>query len=198
MNWIQQPVTLEGKRTRLVPLSEKYFEELIALAADKAIWTHLPADRSNRDVMLTELKSAILKRLSGEQYPFVVIDKITDKVIGSTRFMDMHPEHRKLEIGYTWYTPACWGSGYNTEAKLLMLTYCFEVLKTIRVQFVTKEQNLRSRAAIQKIGATFEGVLRNERLTESGPRNTAVYSITDTEWSQVKAMLTEKVNQLVA
>lgn len=198
MNWIQQPVTLEGKRAVLVSLSEKYFEALIALAADKTIWTHLPADRSDKDVMLTELKSALLKRLSGEQYPFVVIDKNTDNVIGSTRFMDMHPEHKKLEIGYTWYTPGYWGSGYNTEVKLLMLTYCFEVLNTIRVQLVTKEQNLRSRAAIQKIGATFEGILRNERLTDSGPRNTAVYSIINTEWPKVKAMLTDTVNELTA
>lgn len=196
MNWIQQPITLEGKHTRLVPLSEKYFEELMALAADKAIWTHLPADRSDRAVMQTELKSAILKRLSGEQYPFVIIDKMTDNVIGSTRFMDMHPEHKKLEIGYTWYTPDYWGKGYNTECKLLMLTYCFEALNTIRVQLVTKEQNLRSRAAIQKIGATFEGILRNERIQQNGPRNTAMYSIIDAEWPHVKKMLTEKVNIL--
>lgn len=151
---------------------------------------------ADSDKLQLHLKSALLKRATGEQYPFTVIDKITDNVIGSTLFHSIFPEHRKLEIGWTWYAPAYWRTGYNRECKLLLLTYCFEILKTIRVQLVTDENNLRSRTAILGIGASFEGVLRKERIRGNGlPRNTAMYSIIDEEWPGVKQLLVSNLAQ---
>lgn len=137
------------------------------------------------------LESAVLKRATGEQYAFTVRDRMTDDIIGTSMFYNMFPEYRKLEIGYTWYDPAYWRTGHNRECKLLMLTYCFEVLKTIRVQFLAGETNMRSRKAIEGIGAKLEGILRNERIRPDGlGRNTAVFSIIDSEWPHVKELLT--------
>lgn len=193
MSYIPHPIILEGARVKLVPLEEKYFDALLDIGAAKEIWNHLPLDGCDRSTLLTELKSAVMKRLSGEQYPFVIIDKTTDKVIGSTRFLNIFPEHRKLEIGWTWYDPAYWGSGHNNECKFLLLTYCFEQLKTIRVQLQTREQNARSRAAIQKTGAKFEGVLRNDRIRMGERKDTYVFSIIEEEWEETKLLLETKI-----
>lgn len=164
-------------------------------SANEQIWTHLPVYGANRDLLLPELKSALSKRSTGEQYPFVIIDGLNNKIIGSTRFLNIFAEHGKLEIGWTWYDPAYWGTGYNIECKYLLLTYCFETLNCIRVQLQASEKNERSRAAIQKIGGKFEGVLRNDRVRPDGTlRNTAVFSIIDSEWPEVKKMLEDKMN----
>ncbi len=139
----------------------------------------------------SELKNAIQMRDKGEQYPFVVIDKEKNRIIGSTRFLEIKLEHRKLEIGWTWYQPLYWGKGYNEECKLLLLTYCFEQLKTLRVQLVTWEKNMRSRNAIERIGGKYEGTLRKHVIRHNQEeRNTFFFSIIDTEWNDVKPRLT--------
>lgn len=190
MNWIQHPLTLEGKYVRLVPLGNEHIDELISMSTEERIWEFLSKPGYDADVLRTELKSAMLKRMNGEEYPFVIIDKLNNKIIGSTRYMDMYPEHRKLEIGWTWYDPAYWGNGYNLECKLLLLTHAFEVQKCVRVSLKTWDKNIRSRKAIQKIGAQFEGILRNERIRYDGTiRNTAVFSIIAEEWTEVKDTL---------
>jgi RimJ/RimL family protein N-acetyltransferase len=195
MSWLQTPIVLQGQRVRLEPLASSHFPGLMAIAAAKEIWTHLSIDGSDSELLQQELKSALLRRAAGEQYPFVIIDMLKGRLIGSTRFYNIYPEHRKLEIGWTWYDPAYWGTGYNIECKYLLLRYCFETLKAVRVQFQAGEQNLRSRAAIQKIGAKFEGILRKERIRSNGTvRNTAMFSIIDEEWEGVKGMLESKLN----
>ncbi len=187
MNWIQHPVILQGKKVKLVPLENAHFGELLEVAKDEKIWEHISINGADGDRLLLHLKSAVLKRATAEQYPFTVIDVKTNKIIGSTLFHNIYPEHRKLEIGWTWYDPAYWRTGYNRECKLLLLTYCFETLKTVRVQLQTDENNHRSRTAILGIGATFEGILRKERIRANGVlRNTAMYSIIDDEWGRVK------------
>ena len=197
MNWIQHPVILEGERVKLVPLEDKYFDELIAMSASKEIWEFLSQAGYEPDTLRTELRSAILKRMNGEEYPFVIIDKLNNKVIGCTRYMEMFPQFRKLEIGWTWYDKNYWATGYNTECKYLLLTHCFETLKTIRVQLKTWDKNMRSRGAIQKIGGRFEGILRIERIRYTGEiRHTVVFSIIDSEWEAVKHMLEGKLNLL--
>lgn len=194
MNWIQHPVLLEGHKVKLVPLTADYFDALLDAAQDASIWTHLVMDGTDRDALLLELKSAVIRRTSIEEYPFVVIDKAGNKVIGSTRFYNILPNHRKLEIGWTWYHSDYWGKGYNTECKLLLLTYCFEVLKAVRVQFQVGEHNLRSQAAVTKIGAQYEGLLRKERIRPNGTiRNTMMYSIIDDEWEGVKKGLEQRL-----
>lgn len=194
MNRIKHPVVLEGKRVKLVPLEDTYFDELIALSTNKDVWEFLSIPGYEPDTLRTELRSAVLKRMTGEEYPFVIIDKLADKVIGCTRYLDIHPQHRKLEIGWTWYDKNYWATGYNTECKYLLLTHCFETLKTIRVQLRTWDKNMRSRKAIEKIGGQFEGILRNERIRYDGSiRSTAMFSIIDDEWPGVKQMLEEKL-----
>ena len=104
--------------------------------------------------------------------------------------MDIHPKDRKLEIGWTWLHPDYWATAINPECKLLLLTYCFETLKTIRVQLKTSDINLRSRKAIEKIGGKFEGVLRKDRIRDNGvPRNSAYFSIIEEEWESAKKNL---------
>jgi N-acetyltransferase len=190
MNRIQHPVILEGEKVKLVPLENAHFPELLEVGKQEEIWEHISINGADTGRLLQHLKSAILKRATGEQYPFTVIDKQKNEIIGSTLFHNIYPEHRKLEIGWTWYDPAYWRTGYNRECKLLLLTYCFESLKTIRVQLQTDEKNQRSRIAILGIGAAFEGILRKERIRANGvARNTAMYSIIEEEWPGVKEKL---------
>ncbi len=197
MNWIYHPIILEGDKVMLVPLEHKHFPDLIAIAKDKRIWEHISIDGSDSDRMERHLKSAILKRGTGEQYPFTVIDKLTKKIIGSTFLHNIFPEHRKLEIGWTWYAPEYWRTGYNRECKLLLLRYCFETLKAVRVQLQTDATNMRSRTAIEGIGAIFEGIMRKERIRANGVfRNTVMYSIIDDEWDKVKSMLIAKTGKI--
>jgi RimJ/RimL family protein N-acetyltransferase len=194
MNWIQHPVQLQNDFVRLEPLSAEHFDRLLHIAQAPEIWQFLSVNGTDRDLLLNELKSAILRRATGEEYAFTIFDAKTGDVIGSTRFYNMYPQHRKLEIGWTWYIPAVWGKGHNNACKLLLLTYCFETLKTVRVQFQAHDKNMRSRAAIRKIGAKYEGTLRNERLRYNGElRNTAIFSIIEEEWPEVKRMLEYKL-----
>lgn len=191
---IQHPVFLEGQRVRLMPLDNSHFAELIQVGSKPEIWKNMLIRGYDAEVLMTQLKSLVLKRASGEMYPFTIIDKLNSKIIGSTSLMNLFPEHNKLEIGWTWYDPEYWGTGYNTECKLLLLSYCFEKLKLVRVQFQTSETNVRSRAAIQKIGGKYEGTLRKERIKPDGSyRNTVMFSIIDDEWQEVKEMLIELI-----
>jgi RimJ/RimL family protein N-acetyltransferase len=196
MNWIEHPVVLEGKRVKLVPLESAHFPALLDLAKDQRIWEYMTVQGGDPEKLQQHLKSTLVKRAAGEWYTFTVIDKETGKVAGSTMFHNIFPEHRKLEIGWTWYAPEYWATGFNTECKLLLLTYCFEKLKTVRVQFQANDQNLRSRKAIEKIGGKFEGLLRKERIRpDGGFRTTAMYSIIDDEWAETKARLVQLLGQ---
>ncbi len=196
MKAIAHPLILEGTRVKLVPLDNMYFDELVHNSRDPRIWEFLSIDGSP-DEILKALKSALLKRMNGEEYTFIIIDREKNKVIGCTRYMEISREFRKLEIGWTWYIPEYWGSGHNTECKYLLLKYAFEELDCIRVQLKTWDKNIRSRTAIQKIGAQFEGILRNERIRYDGMiRSTAMYSIIIEEWPAVKQMLENKINNV--
>ncbi len=188
-DWIKHPLQLEGNKVLLLPLSEAYFDELINASRDEKIWTYMPVKGWDKELLLMALKEAMIKRDTKEQYPFIIINKQNGRVMGSTRLLRLNEEHLNLEIGYTWYLPEYWGKGYNEECKYLLLNYCFEVLKTVRVQIITSDKNLRSRKAIEKIGGQFEGVLRNMVIRNGEKRNVAFYSIIDEEWNKVKLML---------
>ncbi len=190
-NWIKHPLILEGKKVKLIPLTEQYFDELIRLSDDEIIWTFMPVNGTDKDKLLGALNEAIIKRDKGEQYPFVVINKATEKVMGSTRYLNLNKEHRNLEIGYTWYLPEYWGKGFNEECKYLLLKHCFEELKTIRVQIITSNKNLRSRKAIERVGGKFEGVLRDVVIRNGEKRSVAYYSIIEDEWNHVKQLLSK-------
>lgn len=190
MAWIKHPVLLQGKLVRLEPLAELHFPQLIAIGANREIWKHLPFDGSVAMELRKELGTALLNRAYGHQYPFTIIRQNDNQVIGSTRFFDMFPEHKKLEIGWTWYSREVWGQGFNIECKLLLLEFCFETLNANRVQLKTRTGNLRSRAAIEKIGGVLEGILRRDRVMPDGSvRDTVVYSVIREEWPELNERL---------
>lgn len=190
MPWIPHPTALEGQMIKLEPLRASHIPELIKAGSNSAIWEFLPINGADPQALETELKNAVLMRAQGTQYPFAIVDKATGKVVGSTRLFDLFPEHRKLEIGWTWYAKEVWGLGLNIDCKLQLLSFCFEVMKLQRVQLKTRVTNLRSRAAILKIGATEEGIMRKDRLLPNGEsRDTVLYSFIDEEWNEVKSRL---------
>ena len=192
--WINHPVILQGTNINLVPLEEKHLEELYTAAADKELWSLIPTDCSERDTFYKTYEFAISERTAGNQYPFVIIHKDTNKIIGSTRLFEIYPADKKLEIGWTWITKDYWGTTINLECKLLLLTYCFETLKTNRVQLKTKDTNFRSRKAIEKIGGIFEGILRKDKIVSDGTtRNAAYYSILDDEWEQARIKIQKQI-----
>jgi RimJ/RimL family protein N-acetyltransferase len=197
MSWINHPIRLPGSLVRLEPLVESHFDALIQCGSAPQIWQHLPVDGSNPELLRRELVTAILNRTVGSQYPFTIITQEGNRIIGSTRLFDIFEEHRKLEIGWTWYDPEAWGKGYNTECKLLLLTYVFETLRANRVQLKTRNANERSRAAIEKIGGVYEGCLRCDRVMPDGSvKDTMVYSIIKGEWAGVKLKLQNLINNL--
>jgi len=199
MAWIQHPVRLEGSLVRLEPLEYTHIPALVGAGSDPQIWSFLPIDGARPGALEAELKAAVLKRRSGEQYPFTIIRQSDDAPVGSTRLFDIFPDHRKLEIGWTWLAPVAWGSGINAEAKLQLLGYCFDMLKTVRVQLKTRDANARSAAAIRGIGATFEGTLRKDRIGPDGTvRDSLVFSVVDDEWPAVRAGLEARVAQCAA
>ncbi len=192
--WVNHPLSLLGETVNLLPMERAHFAELEALAREQRIWQHYAYDLSDPVRLYQILEGALLEREQGTQYPFVIQDRSAQALIGSTRLMDMWPKHRKLEIGFTWLHPDYWGTAVNLECKLLLLTYCFETLQTVRVQLKTDEQNIRSRKAIEKIGGRFEGIFRNDMIRDNGThRHSAYYSIIDTEWPEAKRQMSWKL-----
>jgi RimJ/RimL family protein N-acetyltransferase len=190
--WQQVPV-LMGRHARLEPMSRDHVDGLCAaLSGDAlaALWfTQVPKAVDAAAYVDTVLAA----QADGRVLPFVVRDA-DGRVVGSTRFYGLEADVPKLSIGYTWYTPDVQRTGVNTEAKLLLLTHAFETLGCISVVFETSWFNHRSRAAIARLGAKQDGVLRNhKRHTDGSPRDTVVFSIIDGEWPAVKRNLLAKL-----
>ncbi|MDH4141283.1 MAG: GNAT family N-acetyltransferase [Chloroflexota bacterium] len=187
--WVT-PVTLTGERIRLEPLSGAHLDGLARVASDASIWRWTIA-RPITDAGLREwLDQAMANAASGTEVPFATVDLATGQAIGSSRFMTIAPEHRRLEIGWTWLGVAFQRTGANREAKLLQLTHAFERLGAERVEFKTHAGNQASRAALLGIGATFEGVLRHHTIMPDGSnRDSAFYGIIAPEWPAVRSRL---------
>ncbi len=186
-NWIEAPLTLDGEIVTLLSLEAQHIPELQLLGKEKRIWQHYVLDGSDSDTFSKAFHQGLEALKEGTEFPFVIYHKKDKRLIGSTRFLNLDQSHKKLEIGWTWLHPDYWGSKVNIECKLLLLTHCFENLKTVRVQLKTDELNLRSRKAIEKIGGKFEAIVRNDMIRDNGTkRNSAYYSIIDSEWSEVK------------
>jgi RimJ/RimL family protein N-acetyltransferase len=193
-NWIPYPLELLGDKIGLRSYEEADLNALLCIAAEKKIWEYYAVDGSDISKLTHSFRTAIEERKKNLQYPFVIVDKHTTEVIGSTRFLDLQPLHKKLEIGWTWLQPSYWGTAVNSECKLLLLSYCFEALNIHRVQLKTDVLNIRSRTAIEKIGAKFEGIFRNDMIRDDNTkRDSAYYSITDEEWAGVKSELLRQV-----
>lgn len=191
--WVA-PVTLAGRRVRLEPLAEAHLPGLVAAGSDPAIWTWLHEPLTDAERMRGWLLEALRAREAGSEVPFATVDAASGQVLGSTRFMAIAAAHRRLEIGWTWLTPAAHGSGANREAKLLMLEHAFERLGAMRVELKTDARNARSRAALEGIGATFEGIFRRHmRMADGRVRDSAWYAVVDEDWPAVSARLRARV-----
>ena len=186
-----EPITLTGKHIRLEPLSEAHLDGLSAVGFEPSIWRYIPHEPiDSREKMAGLIQNLLRKKSTGAELPFAVIHLESGLPIGSTRYMDIHPEHRGLEIGGTWYGKAFQRTAVNTEAKYLLLRHAFETLGCIRVQLKTDLRNERSQKAIARIGALREGVLRNHIIMADGYfRDTVFFSILDREWPAVKLNL---------
>ncbi|HTH51712.1 MAG TPA: GNAT family protein [Pyrinomonadaceae bacterium] len=192
-----EPVTLEGRSVRLEPMRFDHFPALCKAGLVPELWTWTNSLVQDEADMERYLRSALADQALGVALPFVTIERETGTIVGSTRFGNIDTSNRKAEIGWTWINPEWQRTVINTEAKLLMLTHAFEVWKCIRVELKTDSNNQKSRAAIARIGAVEEGTLRNHMITESGRYRDSVYfSIIDSEWENVRADLTAKVNEI--
>ena len=187
--WVE-PVTLEGTRVRLEPLRADHLADLSIVAFDPALWRWTIMGPQDEAGLRTWLDTALANAEAGTERPFATIDQASGRAIGSSRFLSIVPEHRRLEIGWTWVGTAFQRGGANREAKLLQLTHAFETLGANRVEFKTHSRNERSRTALAGIGATFEGVFRNHMIMPDGSiRHSAYFSVTVEEWPRIKAAL---------
>jgi N-acetyltransferase len=189
------PVTLTGKTIRLEPLSEAHVPDLAQVGIDDDIWQFMLYGeiRSESDVR-GWVRDILSRQKRGTDLPFTVILLDSGKAIGCTRYLEIHPEHRNLEIGGTWYGATYRGTWVNSEAKYLLLRHAFETLGCIRVQLKTDLRNVRSQRAIERIGAQKEGVLRDHMILSDGTvRSSVYYSILENEWPGVKMVLEERL-----
>jgi RimJ/RimL family protein N-acetyltransferase len=184
---------LEGSLVILEPLAARHEEGLFEAAQDPEIWRWMPYNAiETPESFRTWFADAIAVSEAGIQVPFTILGARTGALIGSTRYLTLRPEHRGLEIGWTWLTRSAWGTGANVEAKLLLLEHAFERLGCQRVEFQADARNERSRAALTALPARFEGIFRKHRLVPR-PRDSAYYSIIDEEWPEVRANLRRRL-----
>jgi N-acetyltransferase len=192
VSWPDETRPLEGRMVVLEPLAPEHAPQLREAAQDAEIWRFGLADFGTLFDRWWE--STVSAQGAGTEIPFATVARTSGRVVGSSRFMTLRPEHRGLEIGSTWVVRELWGSGVNVEAKLLMLEHAFERLGCARVEFKTEATNERSRAALAALPARFEGIFRKHMLVRGGEwRDSAFYSVVDDDWPQVRAELERRV-----
>jgi RimJ/RimL family protein N-acetyltransferase len=187
-------VSLHGQHVSLVPLAHAHHDSLVEASKDGELWslwyTSVPAPERLR----AEIDRRLELQKQGSMIPFAVLEKATGEAVGMTTYMHIDAANRRLEIGSTWYRKRVQRSALNTECKLLLLTHAFENLSCIAVEFRTHFFNQASRAAIERLGAKLDGILRQHMIASNGTlRDTCVYSILDREWPTVKAHLTHRL-----
>ncbi len=188
------PVVLEGTHVRLEPMSREHLNALFAVGQDEEVFRWMSVWPRTRDDFARWIDTALAAQSSGTELPFVTVDRATSGVVGSTRYLNISPRDRRLEIGWTWLTPAAQRTRINTEAKLLQLTHCFETLGCVRVEWKTDARNEKSRNAILRLGAVQEGILRKQMFTQHGIyRDNVWFGMLDDEWPAAKARLQAKL-----
>lgn len=193
--WIK-PVTLTGTNVILEPLSLEHLDGIKEAVKDGELWKLWFTSVPSPETAEATIKTALDLRENTGWMPFVVREKETGKVIGSTRYCNVDEANHRLEIGYTWYAESYQRTSVNTECKYLLLTHAFEKLDAIAVEFRTHWHNLKSRAAIARLGAKQDGVLRNHQKSAYGVyRDTVVFSIINLEWPVVKKSLEYKLER---
>jgi len=196
MTW-PTPATLRGKLVTLEPLCQDHHDGLVESARDGELWnlwyTFVPTPLTMR----ADIDRRLALQTAGSMVPFVIIANATRRVVGATGYMNIDAENKRLEIGHTWYAASAQLSGINTETKRLLLAHAFEELDCIAVEFRTHFFNRASRAAIERLGAKLDGILRNHRRgTDGSLRDTCVYSIIAGEWPTVRTHLDFQLNKL--
>jgi RimJ/RimL family protein N-acetyltransferase len=188
------PVSLIGRYVSLVPLTYSHHDDLVEAVKDGELWslwyTKIPAPEGVR----AEIDRRLDLQRQGSMLAFAVVEQSTQQAVGMTTFMHIDALNRRVEIGSTWYRQRVQRSALNTECKLLLLTHAFERLNCIAVEFRTHFFNMQSRAAIERLGAKLDGILRQHQFASNGTlRDTCVYSILDREWPAVKSHLTHRL-----
>lgn len=185
-----EPLRLDGTTIVLEPLEVEHTDALTSIGLDPELWRLTTIEVRTAEEMRRYVEEALEARDSGSALPFVVVDRATGDIIGSTRFHSFDARHRRIEIGFSWLVRSRQRTGANTEAKYLLLSHAFESLGCIRVQFRADAENAPSRRALERIGASFEGVLRSFVISRTkGTRSLAMYSIVREEWPKVKSRL---------
>ncbi len=193
--WLQE-ITLEGNLVTLSPLTALHREDIIEAASDGHLWelwyTSVP-DKNNAQQYINK---ALQEFEEDKSLPFAIISKEHNKIIGTTRYMNVMSQHKRVEIGSTWYAKSYQRTGINTECKYLLLQYAFEKLQCIAVEFRTHWHNIPSRTAIARLGAKQDAILRNHQIDKDGLlRDTVVFSIIKEEWPTVKKSLEHKMQR---
>lgn len=194
-HWLYE-TTLKGNLVTLAPLKREHAGGLAEAAADGELWELWYTSVPNSKTIDSYLDQAFTDQANGRALLFVVIENASQKIIGTTRYCNADPLNKRVEIGYTWYAKSFQKTGINTECKYLLLTHAFETLNTIAVEFRTHWHNQASRAAIARLGAKQDGILRNHQKSPEGIyRDTVVFSIIDQEWPAVKKSLEYKMTR---
>jgi len=187
-------ITLEGRGVRLEPLTQAHHAELCEVGLDEELWRLTTVFIRTPEDMKTYIDAAMKDFAVGKALPFAIIEKTSNKAVGSTRFGNIDSTHRRVEIGWTWIARQWQRTSVNTETKYLLLSHAFETLGCIRVEFKTDSANTRSRNALARIGAKEEGVFRNHMIVPGGRlRHSVYFSIIDSEWREVKRELEKKL-----
>lgn len=196
MSYWVKPVNLLGKYAKLLPLTIQHKDGLIEAAKDGELWNLWFTSVPTPENMATEIERRLGLQDKGEMVPFVIVDAITDKVIGMTTYCRIEPANKRLEIGFTWYRKSYQKTLVNTECKLMLLRHAFEVLGSIAVEFRTSSFNFESQRAISRLGAKLDGILRGARLMDDGTiYDSHVYSILNREWPAVRRNLEYKLQK---
>lgn len=191
---IPEDLSLQGDFVALEAMTPKHESALNEAVKDGELWNLTCTSVPSPDTMAATIKEALIEKAKGDQFPFVVRRLSDNKVVGSSRYYWMRPQNKNLSIGYTWYAKSAQRTVVNTECKLLLLTFAFEQLNCISVALHVDDTNEASKAAVARIGAKHEGVLRNDRIMPDGRiRHTHCFSIIDSEWSKVKQGLERRL-----
>jgi N-acetyltransferase len=190
------PITLHSPGVDLVPLSAAHAADLQEAVQDGELWNIWYTTVPKPEQVAAEIERRLGLQRQGSMLPFAVIDNGSGRAVGMTTFMHIDPVNRRVEIGSTWYRKSVQRTALNTQCKLLLLRYAFETLECIAVEFRTHFFNRQSRAAIERLGAKLDGVLRqHQRIADGSFRDTCVYSIIDSEWPTVRSNLTYRLNR---
>lgn len=190
------PVRLTGHRVKLIPLQREHEQGLIDAAMDGELWRLWYTSVATPDEMRADIERRLKLQSAGSMIPFTVVERGTDRIVGMTTFMNIDKATPRVEIGSTWYARRVHRTALNTEAKLMLLRHAFETMQCLAVEFRTHFLNHQSRRAIERLGARFDGVLRNHQRARNGTiRDTCVYSVIVSEWPTVRSHLTYKLGQ---